>query len=189
MNEFYLSTDFVLENSKEPINHQIYRFLKRAIIECRLMPGDPLSENAVSSKFKFKISRQPVREALIKLAENDFVVISPKKTTRVAPISRSDLFQGTEIRCAIEGFFIKKAAELIDDKTLQYLYDNVQKQEQAARDYNIKDHFALDDDFHATILKAAGMSKAWNMIESVKGIMDRVRFLYIENALITMEVT
>lgn len=189
MNEFYLSTDFVLVNSKEPINQQIYRFLKRAIIECRLMPGEPLSENAVSSKFKSKISRQPVREALIKLAKNDFVIISPKKATRVAPINRSDISQGSEIRCAIEGYFIRKAAEMIDDETLNFLKNNVQKQEQAARDYNIRDHFALDDEFHATILTAAGASKAWNMIESVKGVMDRVRFLSLENELIPMGVT
>ena len=91
MNEFYLSTEFAVENTKEPINQQIYKFLKKAIIECRLQPGDPLSENEVSSKFKFRISRQPVREALIKLAENDFVVIEPKKTTKVAKISKKRL--------------------------------------------------------------------------------------------------
>lgn len=189
MNEFYLSTEFVLVNNKEPINQQIYRFLKRAIIECRLMPGDPLSENAVSSKFKSKVSRQPVREALIKLAKNDFVIISPKKATRVAPINRSDILQGAEIRCAIEGYFIRKAAELIDLKTLNFLKDNIKKQEQAAKDYNIRDHFALDDEFHSTILNAAGAPKAWNMIESVKGVMDRVRFLSLENELIPMGVT
>ena len=83
MNEFYLSTEFAVENTREPINQQIYKFLKKAIIECRLQPGDPLSENEVSNKFKVRISRQPVREALIKLAENDFVVIEPKKPPKL----------------------------------------------------------------------------------------------------------
>ena len=104
MNEFYLSTEFAVENTREPINQQIYKFLKKAIIECRLQPGDPLSENEVSNKFKVRISRQPVREALIKLAENDFVVIEPKKTTKVAKISKKDILQGAEMRMAIEGY-------------------------------------------------------------------------------------
>ena len=45
MSDFILSTDFAIENKKEPVTVQIYRFLKQSIIECRLMPGDLLSEN------------------------------------------------------------------------------------------------------------------------------------------------
>ena len=68
MNDIFLSGDKFVLNSVDPISRQIYAYLKRAIIECRLMPGDHLSENEVSAKFN--ISRQPVREALIKLSEN-----------------------------------------------------------------------------------------------------------------------
>ncbi len=189
VNEFYLSTEFAIDNSKEPLNQQIYRFLKRAIIECRLLPGDPLSENVVSSKFQFKISRQPVREALIKLSENEFVIITPKRTTKVAPISKSDVIQGAQIRCAIEGFFIRSAAENMTDEILEDLHKNLEKQKQSARDYSIRDHFAYDDAFHALILKTAGMSRAWNIIENVKGVMDRVRFLSLEDQVIPMDVT
>ncbi|HAR80467.1 MAG TPA: GntR family transcriptional regulator [Succinivibrionaceae bacterium] len=189
MNEFYLSTDFAVENTKEPINRQIYRFLKRAIIECRLLPDDPLSENEVASKFKFRISRQPVREALIKLAENDFVVIQPKKTTKVSKISVSDILQGAEIRKAIESHVVKIAVERITDEMLDALEKNVEAQKRAAEQYDLHEHFSLDDSFHRSICEAAGLAKAWAIIEGFKGVMDRMRFLALEYELAPMIIT
>ena len=118
MNDIFLSGDKFVLNSVDPISRQIYAYLKRAIIECRLMPGDHLSENEVSAKFN--ISRQPVREALIKLSENGFVLIEPKKTTRVKRISRSQVLQGAVIREAIESKIIRKTAKCIDDKVIAF---------------------------------------------------------------------
>lgn len=189
MNEFYLSTEFAVENTKEPINQQIYRFLKKAIIECRLLPGDPLSENEVSSKFKTKISRQPVREALIKLAENDFVEIAPKKTTKVARISKQDIFQGADIRMALEGYAIRKLGNLINDDVIKTLEQNVQRQCDATERYDLHEHFRLDDEFHKTLVCTAGLDRAWRIVEGVKGSMDRVRFLSLEYALTPITVT
>lgn len=189
MNEFYLSTEFAVENTREPINQQIYKFLKKAIIECRLQPGDPLSENEVSSKFKFRISRQPVREALIKLAENDFVVIEPKKTTKVAKISKQDILQGAEIRMAIEGYCIRKSCGHISTEVLEQLKANIEAQRKVADSYDVHQHFRLDDEFHSMLIKAAGMDRAWTMVEGLKASMDRIRYLSLEYSLTPMIIT
>ena len=189
MNKSHLSTDFALSASLEPLNHQIYRFLKKAIIECRLMPDEPLSENEVSAKFKFRISRQPVREALIKLAENNFVVIKPKKATKVARISKRDIIQGSEIRKALESYIAAKAARGAEEEQLQMLEENVQTQRLAAERYDLHAHFALDDEFHQIICITAGMDKAWDIIEGIKGCMDRVRFLSLEYEITPIGVT
>ena len=178
MNDIFLTDEKFILNSVDPISRQIYAFLKRAIIECRLMPGDHLSENEVSAKFN--ISRQPVREALIKLSENGFVLIEPKKTTRVKRISRSQVLQGAVIREAIESKIIRKTAECINDKVIALLEENVHKQENVADDYNVHLHFSLDAEFHRIILSAPGYDKAWDIVETVKGSMDRLRFLSIE---------
>ncbi|MDI5568720.1 GntR family transcriptional regulator, partial [Salmonella enterica subsp. enterica serovar Kentucky] len=41
------------------------------IVHCLIPPGTPLSEKEVSTRFN--VSRQPVREAFIKLAENGLI--------------------------------------------------------------------------------------------------------------------
>lgn len=179
MGEFYLSTDCVL-NGKEPINQQIYAFLRRAIIECRLLPDDTLTENDVANAFD--ISRQPVREALIKLAENDFVMICPKKATKVKRISKSHVLQGVFIRQNLESAVIReKFSDIKEKMVVDALEKIIEKQEIAAKNYSIHEHFALDDEFHHTIIMAAGFDWVQDLILAVKGTMDRVRFLSIEH--------
>ena len=171
----------------EPLNRQVYHLLKLEIIECRLKPGDRLSENDVAARFR--ISRQPVREALIKLGEDNFVIIRPKRTTRVAPISRSDIDQGVEIRMALETHIAGLAATLIKPEHIKALDENVQSQRYVAQQYKLREHFALDDAFHRQVIEASGISKAWGIVESYKGVMDRLRFLSLEYELTPMVMT
>ncbi len=178
MGEFYLSTDYVL-NNENPINQQVYSFLRRSIIECRLLPDDTLSENDVAAGFK--ISRQPVREALIKLSENDFVTISPKKATKVKRISKSHVLQGVFIRETLESEVISRSIDVISEESLNALEEILNRQQDAASHYHIHEHFALDEEFHRTIILSTGYDKVYTIVESLKGIMDRVRFLSIEH--------
>ena len=64
-------------NPTQPVNQQIYRILRRDIVHCLIAPGTPLSEKEVS--VRFNVSRQPVREAFIKLAENGLIQIRPQR--------------------------------------------------------------------------------------------------------------
>ncbi len=49
--------------TSEPVNQQIYRYLRKDIVTCVIQPGALLSEKEVSARFH--LSRQPVREAFI----------------------------------------------------------------------------------------------------------------------------
>lgn len=72
-------------NPTQPVNQQIYRILRRDIVHCLIPPGTPLSEKEVS--IRFDVSRQPVREAFIKLAENGLIQIRPQRGSYVNKIS------------------------------------------------------------------------------------------------------
>ena len=61
-----MSETYSLTNNV-PVNQQIYRFLRKDIVDCTIPPGTLLSEKEISTRFC--VSRQPVREAFIKLAE------------------------------------------------------------------------------------------------------------------------
>ena len=56
--------------------------LRREIVEMQLRPGQALSEQEIADRFG--VSRQPVREAFIKLAENQLVQVLPQRGTYVA---------------------------------------------------------------------------------------------------------
>lgn len=71
-------------NPTQPVNQQIYRILRRDIVHCLIAPGTPLSEKV---SVRFNVSRQPVREAFIKLAENGLIQIRPQRGSYVNKIS------------------------------------------------------------------------------------------------------
>src|SRR5688500_7611656 len=64
---------------------RVFDTLRQAIVQLQLRPGDPLSEADIARQLG--VSRQPVREAFIKLAEIGLVEIRPQRGTFVRLIS------------------------------------------------------------------------------------------------------
>jgi DNA-binding GntR family transcriptional regulator len=61
-----------------------YEQLRQSIIDLALPPGSPLDEVSLSAQFR--MSRTPIREALVRLAGEGLVTMLPNRTTIVAPI-------------------------------------------------------------------------------------------------------
>lgn len=62
---------------------QVFQNLRKDILTLALRPGAPLDETTLAKKFK--TSRSPVREALIRLAGDGLVLMLPNRSTLVAP--------------------------------------------------------------------------------------------------------
>jgi len=67
----------------------VYEALRRAIISVRLAPGEPLEELQLCKTYK--VSRTPVREALIRLASEDLVELEPNRGAKVAALQFVDV--------------------------------------------------------------------------------------------------
>ena len=113
-------------NPTQPVNQQIYRILRRDIVHCLIPPGTPLSEKEVS--VRFAVSRQPVREAFIKLAENGLIQIRPQRGSYVNKISLSQVRNGCFVRQAIECAVVRRAAGMINEEQLYQLEQNLHQQ-------------------------------------------------------------
>jgi DNA-binding GntR family transcriptional regulator len=158
-----------------PIGRQVYEGLRQAIITGLLPPGTALSEKDGSEMFG--VSRQPVREAFIKLVEAGLLQVLPQRGTRVRKISRRQVEQGRFIREAVEAAVVRLAAESIDDRALQRLDRSLAAQHDAARRHDHAGFLALDEGFHRLIIEAIDCLPAWSTIENMKAQMDRVRYL------------
>jgi DNA-binding GntR family transcriptional regulator len=162
-------------DSPEPITRQIYRALRQAIFAGQMAPGTPLSEKEVSDMFH--VSRQPVREAFIKLVEAGVLQVLPQRGTFVKRISPRRVREGRFIREAIETAVARKAAQHITDAQLRQLADNLRDQRIAAKANDTAAFLALDEAFHCTIAQTIDCSAAWDAIQDIKAQMDRVRYL------------
>ncbi|MCG7388536.1 GntR family transcriptional regulator [Pantoea sp. ACRSB] len=161
--------------TSEPVNQQIYRYLRKDIVTCVIQPGSLLSEKEVSARFN--VSRQPVREAFIKLAEAGLVQVLPQRGTFVRKISARRVADGRFIREAVEVSVVRRAALEIEPEALMTLEHNLQLQKMAASRQDSQAFLSLDDEFHRLIAESINCALAWETVENIKAAMDRVRFL------------
>lgn len=166
-------------NPTQPVNQQIYRILRRDIVHCLIPPGTPLSEKEVS--VRFDVSRQPVREAFIKLAENGLIQIRPQRGSYVNKISMTQVRNGCFVRQAIECAVVRRAGTMINDEQLYQLEQNLNQQRVAVERQQLNDFFQLDDEFHQKLSLIADCQLAWDTIENIKATIDRVRYMSLDH--------
>ena len=95
---------WVLEPSL-PITPQIYRILRERIIENDLIPGDRVSETEIA--VAYGVSRQPIREAFIKLSDQGLLVVRPQRGTFISKINYVSVLDARFLREAIEADIVQ----------------------------------------------------------------------------------
>jgi DNA-binding GntR family transcriptional regulator len=160
------------------IGEQVFRTLRSAIVTMRLTPATALSEQEIAGRLK--VSRQPVREAFIKLSEIGLVRVLPQRGTFVVKISAKAVTDARFVREAVECAIARRASEGIGKAQIDDLRAVLSEQRKAARDPEA--FFVLDEAFHRGLAHAAECTYAWKVIEEAKAQMDRVRFLSLPDA-------
>ena len=157
------------------MGQRVFETLRQAIVQLQLRPGNLLSEAEVAKQLG--VSRQPVREAFIKLAEAGLVEIRPQRGTLVLLISRREVENARFMREAIEVAIARKAAAEGDDRGLVAVRRTLDRQREANSEGDITAFMRADDSFHRAIASMADCEYAWKVLEGLKVQMDRVRYL------------
>lgn len=178
-------------STKKVISPQIYDFLRKHITETTIKPGTLLSENSLSEHFN--VSRQPVREAIMRLSYEGLLSVLPQRGSVVERISVSELLQTVFVRTAIEKECVLNIVNL-DPKTkrtcLNHLEKVIEQQKESLKEGEHRSSYLkLDDSFHEHLCALSGGSLAWQTVQSVKGQMDRIRFLTMKTVSPTDVVT
>lgn len=158
---------------------QLYQHLRQAIIRGELRPGQALSETEISKKYS--VSRQPVREAFIKLAEERLLTVLPQRGTFVVKISVTDVLDARFVREVIEVAVVEEACKVASTEVIARLWNIITAQIQVAHGHN-EEFLALDEEFHRTLALSIGRAHAWRVVEGVKAQFDRVRYLSLDDA-------
>ncbi|MFN4154375.1 MAG: GntR family transcriptional regulator [Paracoccaceae bacterium] len=156
------------------VGPQISRLLHNSIVTGALLPGARISETEIATKYG--ISRQPVREAFIKLAEEGLLEVRPQRGTYVRKISVTAVMDARFVREAIEADVVRLLAQAPDPVLERELKRQIEAQRQIIAT-DVQGFVPLDDRFHRTLAEAAGKPFAWTVIDGMKSQMDRVRQL------------
>lgn len=146
--------------------------LRREILELKLAPGSPIDESELSQRFG--MSRTPIREALIKLANDGLVVTLPNRSSIVAPLDFLELPSFYDALTLMYRVTTRLAAQ---NRTQQDVERIRQLQADYAKTVADKDVVAMIEvnrDFHSAIARA-GRNRYY--VELFERLLDEGRRL------------
>jgi GntR family transcriptional regulator, rspAB operon transcriptional repressor len=159
--------------AEQPVR-SIYDQIRRDIVTLEARPGERLSENELAARFG--TSRAPVREALIRLAEDGLIIVRPQRGSYVSRISLAAMEQARFVREALEVAILRRAAEAGLSAAARASCEAAIAAQEAARDDALR-FTEQDDRFHRGFAEGAELTGVWAIIEREKVQFDRVRFL------------
>lgn len=154
---------------------RIYSDLRAELVSLRRRPGEAISEAEIA--LSYGVSRTPVREAILKLADEGLVEIFPQSGIFVSRIPMAALPEAIIVRKALEATTARLAAERATASQILGLHSILERQREANTAGDGDTFHRADEMFHATIAEVAGYPGIWTLIQQVKVHVDRYRLL------------
>lgn len=164
---------------RTPLAEQAYQQFKERILRNRWPAGFQALEQSLAEELG--MSRTPVREALLRLANEGLVEVRPRHGMRVLPVSVDDMRQIYEVLTALES----KAAELaarrgLSAAELGQLDGAVMAMEEALRRDDLFSWAEGDRHFHLRLTGLCGNPRLDALVANYWDQSHRVRLLTLE---------
>lgn len=158
---------------RPPSNRELaYEHIRELIVSGDEPPGALLSENDLA--LRLDLSRTPVREALLLLAQEGLVDVRPQRGSYVSLIDPGMVRQAQFVREAIEVASLEACVENWTPESGEAI-DRLLAAQDACT--TREEFYPLDERFHRALLAIAGHESAWTAVQSAKGHLDRARYL------------
>jgi len=162
---------------------RVYAQVREDIIGLRLPPGADLDEASLEERFG--VSRTPVREALIRLASEELIVLFPNRGARVTHIDISDvpqLFEALELcqRATIRWAAIRRTPE-----DIAQLHQINQKFLEAALNGDSERMGDVNKEFHMIVGRICGNRYFESLYSSLLAVslrLARTAFAYAQQS-------
>jgi DNA-binding GntR family transcriptional regulator len=164
----------VLDRSRQ-VALQIHEILRGRIIALDLAPGTVLSR--ASLQLEFGVSQTPVRDALMRLQEEDLVEVYPQYATVVSRIDIANATQAHFLRLSLELEAVSRLTQTDAEHTAAALSSVLARQQAVANPETYNQFDELDREFHKVIYQRAGIVGLWNTMRRQSVHLDRLRRL------------
>ncbi len=157
------------------VTSQVHDWLRQRVLRGDLVPGTRLSETEIAGEIG--ISRQPVREAFIRLASEGLAEVRPQRGTYIGRISMASVLSARLIREAVESDLARMVAADPPAAIIERMREEIALQKQADLDGSVEGFIESDDRFHHLLATAAGQEAVWQDLERLKAHMNRLRHM------------
>jgi DNA-binding GntR family transcriptional regulator len=187
----------LLPTARVNLAEQVYASLKAEIHDFLLVAGDRFSEAELGARLG--VSRTPVREALFRLRNEGFLEVEPKLGWFVRPIDFGKLEQLYDLRIVLELASVTRLCGRTEESPELEALKEIWLVPAPDRLADAREVGANDEQFHATLVRAAGNDEMarvhWDVTERIRIIRrldftrpDRIEATYNEHAKILRAV-
>ncbi|MGH9577582.1 MAG: GntR family transcriptional regulator [Terriglobales bacterium] len=149
----------------------VHRRLKDEIFDFQRLPGDRFTEGEIAQRMK--VSRTPVREALLRLAREGYIEVMFRSGWRVKPFDFHQFEDLYDLRVTLETAAVRRLCEVEPQPDLTAL-KSIWLVPVAERLDNPREVSELDEAFHEALVAAAGNREASRVHHE---ITERIRII------------
>ena len=153
-----------LEVRSASLAEQAYASLRTLILDRKISAGSPLQEGRLADDLR--ISRTPMREALVRLAGEGLLVRRDARSYAVRALGTKEYFDCMRAREIIECEAIVLAVDKITDAQLDELDADLKTLDAGVHDEI--EHWHFDDRFHQLISSASGNVVLPRLVEELR---------------------
>lgn len=157
------------------LKEQAYNYLKKAIITCKLRPGSNISETEIA--LEMGISRTPVREAILRLSQEGFIMIYPRRGMVVSPITVQDIHEVFQIRKMIEPYTAVRVSKIMSRDYLLKINDKFNQFISPPENGSYEEYLDLDLEFHQYIIESSKNKKLIGFMKRIYELEYRIKAL------------
>jgi DNA-binding GntR family transcriptional regulator len=145
---------------------QVRRALEAALVAGELKPGELYSAPALGERFG--VSATPVREAMLALAKDGFVVAERNRGFRVVEISEADLDEISQIRLLLEVPSTVEVAKIASADVFDRLAGIADEIVAAAARGDLIDYLDSDRRFHVELISQLGNDRLTELVDRMR---------------------
>ncbi len=166
-------------DSPVPLSQHAYERIQRAILENKLGPGSPVAEPGLAQEFG--ISRTALREALVRLETEGYVVRGRGGRRRVFRMSRQDAIDIYECRGALEGLAAALAASRARQEDLDRARSLLDGCREALGRGDLGQVVTCSAEFHVIVIASAHNAKLVSLMSVLQPQLRLNRYLMLHH--------
>jgi GntR family transcriptional regulator, carbon starvation induced regulator len=165
------------------LTSDLFDRIRLDILHCGLQPGSRLLFRDLRTMYGS--GQSPLREALMRLASEQLVVLEDHKGFRVAPVSPEEALDIAHSRCELEGLAVRMAIEKGDDQweaNIIARFHELSKRATYTPDGKLDPEWERRHDaFHQALYAACGLRSLISFCQILAERAYRYRHLLLEN--------
>ena len=159
------------------LRDDVYHRLRDAIVDGSLAPGEQLRDGELAAWLG--VSRTPVREALLRLAEAGLVVAQPGRSTTVSSLDLRGVRDARDVVAAMHELAVREAVGSLTQADLEAMHEANRRFRTAIEQGDVEAAVRADDELHGIPVAVASNRALAAVLDQFTPVLrraERLRF-------------